>query len=118
MFYYVKRFIHFLIIVLLALALILLIYLGIQDINASKAKKYLVDKYGYSEFKVFAYHVTEYIYERDETCKDSWFKKCTDDATLEKKIKFFTLDKDIIEVIQHEDGTFEDDIPKEEENND
>ncbi len=104
MFYYVKKFFHFLLILILFALLIVLIYLGIQDINGSKGKEYLLDKYGYSKYKLYAYRVIEY--DSNSNCADSWFKECTTDENVEKKILFITLEKEKIEVIQNKDGSF------------
>lgn len=110
MFYYIKRFLQFILILILVILLIFFIYLGIQDINGSKAKEYLVDEYGYSKYKIYAYHVTEFI--SNNNCEDTWFKKCTEDKTIEKKVMFITFDKQKIEVIQYKDGSFEDNLEK------
>lgn len=108
-FYYLKRFFLVLLIIFLIGALILTTYISIQDIFATKAKDYLLDKYELDKMKIYAIKTTEYVYEKDMQCENLWFKKCTDNENLEKIVTFMNFKKEKIKVTVYRDGTFEDD---------
>lgn len=100
-------------VILIFIALILIVlffvlgYYAIQDINATDAKEYITKTYDLNKYKVFTLKTTEYIYNEDVDCESEWFKKCTDDKNLYKKVIFKHNDKEII-VYQYNDGTFSD----------
>lgn len=102
-----KRFILFVIAILLVVLFVVGGYYAIQDINATQSKNYLIDKYELNKFKVFTIKTTEYIYEEDEDCDSLKFKKCTDDKNLYKKVIFKYKNKEI-KVYEYNDGTFSD----------
>ena len=108
-FYHLKRIILFLLIILLIGALIVTVYVSIQDIFATKAKDYLLDKYELDKMKIYAIKTTDYIYEKDMQCENIWFKKCTDDENLEKVVTFMNFKREKIKVTVYRDGSFEDD---------
>jgi len=134
MMFYIKSFFHRIwnfiewslkwIIALIFVAIILLgIYIGINDINATKEKKYLVENYNFTSMKLYAYKTTEYVYEENVDCSTLWFKKCTDDLNKYKEITFIRLEKGFpkVHVYVDRDGNITDDYgdagtKKEEEN--
>lgn len=102
-----KIFILFVIGIILVVLFFVLGYYAIQDINATQAKDYLVDKYELNKFNVTTIKTTEYVYEEDEDCDSLKFKKCTDDKNLYKKVIFKYKGKEI-KVYEYNDGTFSD----------
>ena len=122
MMFYIKEFFHRIknfiiwslkwIVAILFVAVILGgIYIGYNDIKASKAKDYLVEEYNLSSYKMYAYKTIEYVYEENVDCSTLWFKKCTDDINLDKEITFIRLEKDFpkIHVTVDKDGHYIDD---------
>ena len=109
LFYYLKRIILWALIILLVGALIVTIYICIQDIFATKAKDYLLEKYELNKMKIYAIKTTDYVYEKDMQCENLWFKECTDDENLEKEVIFYNFNKEKIKVKVYRDGTYEDD---------
>lgn len=107
-FYYIKRILLFLLIIFLTCALILTVYICIQDIFATRAKDYLLNKYELDKMKIYAIKTTDYVYEKDMQCENIWFKKCTDNENLEKTVTFMNFKKEKIKVTVYRDGTFED----------
>ena len=107
--YYLKRIIMILLIIFLVGALVVTVYVCIQDIFATRAKDYLLDKYEIDKMKIYAIKTTDYVYEKDMQCENIWFKKCTDDENMEKEVTFYTFNKEKIKVKVYRDGTYEDD---------
>ena len=62
-----------------------------HDVMASAAKNYLIDKYEFSSFEVIAYKSTIFVDEDISNCNNLWFKKCTDDKTLQAKYYFINI---------------------------
>lgn len=91
-----------------------LIFISYNDLQASKAKDYLNEKYNFGKFDIIAYKTIEYVDKDTTDCSSLWLKKCTDDDNLFKESYFITKDKIKIHVTEYNDGTFVDDYAKEE----
>ena len=128
MFFYINSFFHRMwdfiewalkwIVALLFVAVILFgIYIGINDIQASKAKDYLVENYNFNSMKIYAYKTVEFVYEENVDCSTLWFKKCTDDVNKYKEITFIRLEKGFgrIHVYVDRDGNITDDYGEKKE---
>ena len=108
MFYYVKKFLLLSIIIILVISAIFLTYFSVQDIFATKAKQYIMNKYDFDKYDVFAYQVTEYQYDENDSCGYLLFKKCPSSEDLYKEIVFITKDGYKFDVTEYTNGTFED----------
>ncbi len=106
---FIKRSILFIIIIILVIAFVVIGYFASTDIQASVAKKYLIERYGFDEKEIMATKSTEYVYEDINNCETLWFKKCTDDKTLHYKHTFKLKDGTEIHVTEDINRNFIDD---------
>ena len=83
-----------------------------SEIQATKAKEYIIKEYDFTDWNVFAVYSREYVYEEDVDCSTQWIKKCTDDKNLYKKFIFVTTKGETFEVTEYKDGEFKDTYKK------
>jgi len=105
----IKKALHILLILVIIGILGIFIYLFIVDVNATKAKNYLIKEYGLGNTDFIAYKYIEYVYDEDQECGTLWFKSCTKDEDISKKVYFIDKNKKKFVVYEYNDGTFEDD---------
>ncbi len=84
-----------------------------RDLKGNEAKKYLVEKYGFTEKDLFVKEFKEYVNSDVANCDTLWLKECTDDENLVSVINFKTKDDKEIEVLFYKDETFSDDYDAE-----
>ena len=95
-------------------ALVVVSIMLFNDLHGNEAKKYLVEKYGFSEKELFVEKFTEYEDEDVANCDSLWFKKCTSDKNLAAKYYFKVkkTDKKIV-VTEDSNAKFTDDYDAE-----
>ena len=102
----IKRILFFLLIIFLIGAFFIFGYFAIQDIQATKAKEYLIQNYDLNSYDIFIYKTTEYVYDAYSACDASWFKVCTTDPSLYKDI-IFIVDGEEYRICEYKDNTFD-----------
>ena len=107
-----KRVLRVIILLVLIAAFFVIGYITYSEIQATKAKEYLMDKYDFNDWNIVAIYHTEYVYEKDTDCSKLLLKKCTDNKELYKKFTFFTLDGLKVHVTEYKNNIFEDDYKK------
>ncbi len=104
---FLKRFLNLIVIIVLFLLLVGMIYLFIQDVNATRAKDYFLKEHDFKKTDLIAYKVKEYVYDEDQDCGTLWFKECTKEENLKKKSYFYIFkSKKKFVITEYEDGTF------------
>lgn len=83
-----------------------------SEIQATNAKEYLIKKYDFTDWNVFAVKATEYVYEDKTDCSTLWIKKCTDNKDLYKEFTFITTNGEVFEVTEYNSGIFVDTYKK------
>ncbi|HAB67621.1 MAG TPA: hypothetical protein DCE23_09675 [Firmicutes bacterium] len=84
------------------------IYFSYVDANNSKAKTYLIERYGLDEKKLKPKKYIQYIYEDVTNCDQEWIKKCTDDENLQFQY-IFDYDGTVIVVSEDKKASLTDD---------
>ena len=107
-----KKLFRFIILVILIGLLGAFGWISYSEIQATKAKEYLMNKYDFNDWNIVAIYHTEYVYEKDTDCSKLLLKKCTDNKELYKKFTFFTLDGLKVHVTEYKNNKFEDDYKK------
>lgn len=87
-------------------------WISYSEIQATKAKEYLIKEYDFTDWNVFAITSREYVYEEDVDCSTLWIKKCTDDNNLYKKFTFLTTEGKTFKVTEYKNGEFKDTYKK------
>lgn len=103
---FIKKLLLFIIIICLLGALGFFGYLSFVDIQASVAKEYLIERYGFDKRELTAIKSTEYVYEDITNCETLWLKKCSDDKTLHYKHIFKLKDGTEISVTEDIERNF------------
>ncbi|MGN1337110.1 MAG: hypothetical protein ACI4WW_01375 [Candidatus Coprovivens sp.] len=114
--FYIRKFIFLVLSIILAIAVCIGLYYAYQDMTGSSCKEYLIEEYDFGTFDIFTKKTTVYVMNDEADCNSLWLKKCTDDKNLVKEVIFVTKDGNKIHVIEHKDGTFEDDYKEKEDN--
>lgn len=107
--YIIKRLLHLALIIVIGIILVGGLYFTYQELTGSPIKEELIKKYDFSNFELFTYKTTTYVYEEDANCGSLWFKKCTDNKDLKKEVIFYTKAGIKIKAVQYTDNTIEDD---------
>ena len=106
---FIKRFLQFLLILVIFAIFVVVVYFFIQDVNATRAKDYFLKEHDFKKTDIIAYKVTEYVYDEDQDCGSLWFKECTKEENLKKKSYFYIFkSKQKFVVTEYEDGTYTD----------
>ena len=107
-----KNVLRFIVLTFLIIAFCLIGYITYSEIQATRAKEYLIDKYYFNDWNIVAIYSTEYVYEKDTDCSKLILKKCTKDENLYKRFTFITTDGVKIKVTEYKNNIFEDDYEK------
>lgn len=84
------------------------IYFSYVDANNSKAKTYLIERYGLDEKELKPKKYVQYVYEDVTNCDQEWIKKCTDDENLQFQY-IFDYDGTVIVVSEDKKANLTDD---------
>lgn len=108
-----KKLFKFIILVILIGLFVAFGWISYCEIQATKAKEYVIKEYDFTDWNVFAVLSSEYVYKEDVDCSTLWFKKCTEDKDLYKKFTFVTTEGKIFKVTEYKNGEFSDTYKKE-----
>lgn len=107
-----KKLFRFVILVVLIGLFLAFGWISFSEIQATRAKEYLIKKYDFTDWNVFAITSREYVYEEDVDCSTQWIKKCTDDKELYKRFTFITTEGETFKVTEYKNGEFSDTYKK------
>ena len=107
-----KKALKIVILLILIAAFVIIGYITYSEIQATKAKEYLIDKYDFNDWNIVAIYHTEFVYEKDTECSKLILRKCTNNEKLYKKFTFITVDGIKVHVTEYKNNTFEDDYEK------
>lgn len=105
----IKRLLLIPIILILIGVLIYFGYYAYIDSNAHAAKKYIEDKYGFTDRELRTTEFVEYVFEDISNCNNLWLKECTDVEELAFRYVFETKDGTAIIVLEDKNGDYSDD---------
>lgn len=105
----IKRLLLLPIILALICVLIYFGYYAYLDSNAHSAKKYLIDKYGFTEKELRTTEYVQYVFEDISDCNNLWLKECTDVEELAYRYVFETKDGTVVIVLQDKNDDYTDD---------
>ena len=105
----IKKLLLIPIIIALIGALIYFGYFAYIDANAHTAKKYLEEKYAFTEKELRTTEYVKYVFEDLSDCNNLWLKECTDVEELAYRYVFETKDGTTIIVLEDRNGDFSDD---------
>ena len=102
-----KNILRFIVLVILLVAFVSIGRISYSEIQATKAKEYVIKELDFTDWNVFAIHSIEYVYEEDVDCSTLWLKKCTDNKDLYKRFTFMTTEGETFKVTEYKNGEFE-----------
>ena len=108
-----KKALKIVILIILIAAFVIMGYITYSEIQATRAKEYLIKTYDFNDWNIVAVYSKEYIVDNnEEKCSKLILRECTDNKELYKKFTFITLDGDKVHVTEYKNNIFEDDYKK------